>query len=145
MLSREEILKHKDYIAGAVIVVVAIIIIIFLSRYTLYRVAGNSMYDTLYNKDLVLVKRCGMKDISKGDIVVYVGYSDEVIIHRVTASVTDINGRKYLITKGDNNDDTDALAVSSSMIIGKYVAKLDTLQKFVDEAKGYLDYNTLTY
>lgn len=145
MLSREEILKHKDYIAGAVIVVVAIIIIIFLSRYTLYRVAGNSMYDTLYNKDLVLVKRCGMKDISKGDIVVYVGYSDEVIIHRVTASVTDINGRKYLITKGDNNDDTDALAVSSSMIIGKYVAKLDTLQKFIDEAKGYLDYNTLAY
>ena len=141
----EEIQKHKNYIVGAAIVVVAILIIIFISRYTLYRVAGNSMYDTLYNKDLVLVKRCGMKDISKGDIVVYVGYSDEVIIHRVTASVTDINGRKYLITKGDNNDDTDALAVSSSMIIGKYVAKLDTLQRFIDEAKGYLDYSTLAY
>ena len=141
----EEIQKHKNYIVGAAIVVVAILIIIFISRYTLYRVAGNSMYDTLYNKDLVLVKRCGMKDISKGDIVVYVGYSDEVIIHRVTASVTDINGRKYLITKGDNNDDTDALAVSSSMIIGKYIAKLDTLQRFIDKAKIYLDYNTLAY
>lgn len=145
MLSREEIRKHKDYIIGALIIIVAIIIIVFMSRYTMYRVAGNSMYDTLYNKDLVLVKRCGMKDISKGDIIVYIGYSDEVIIHRVTASVTDINGRKYLITKGDNNEDTDALAVSSSMIIGKYVAKLDTLQRFIDEAKEYLDYSTFAY
>lgn len=145
MLSREEIRKHKDYIIGALIIIVAIAIIVFMSRYTMYRVAGNSMYDTLYNKDLVLVKRCGMKDISKGDIIVYIGYSDEVIIHRVTASVTDINGRKYLITKGDNNDDTDALAVSSSMIIGKYVAKLNRLQKFIDEAKRYLECSIIEY
>lgn len=145
MLSREEIRKHKDYIIGALIIVAAIIIIVFMSRYTMYRVVGNSMYDTLYNKDLVLVKRCGMKDISKGDIIVYVGYSDEVVIHRVTASVTDINGRKYLITKGDNNEDTDALAVSSSMIIGKCIAKLDTLQKFIDEAKRYLECSIIEY
>lgn len=145
MLSREELRKHKEYIIGALIIVVAIIAIVFMSRYTMYRVAGNSMYDTLYNKDLVLVKRCGMKDISKGDIIVYVGYSDEVIIHRVTASVTDINGRKYLITKGDNNEDTDALAVSSSMIIGKYIAKLDTLQGFIDEAKRYLECSIIEY
>ncbi len=69
------------------------------------RVDGHSMLPTLEGGDLVVIQSVPIGDVHVGDIIVYNGYCSslgESVVHRVV-SVTSSG----LITKGDNNPETD--------------------------------------
>ena len=93
----------------------------FLSTHRVCTVYGESMEPNLNSGDKILIKKCSINSISNGDIIVYEKSKGEYIIHRVIGYTTDINGVKYLYTKGDNNDKMDSIAVDETMIIGKCV------------------------
>lgn len=89
------------------------------------RVDGISMLPTLEGGDLVVIQGVPMADVHVGDIIVYnnlCSSNGESVIHRVVAVQS--NG---LITKGDNNRDTDQASrialspITANCLVGKVV------------------------
>jgi len=89
------------------------------------RVDGTSMLPTLEGGDLVVIQSVPIDQIHVGDIVVYNGYCSalgESVVHRVV-NVT----AQGLITKGDNNPETDQASgiaispITSQCLEGKAV------------------------
>jgi signal peptidase I len=76
--------KLKDFIPYVIIIIVVILIRTFLV--TPARVSGDSMDDTLVDKEIVVVNKIYLKvsEIKRFDIVV-VEYEDELLIKRVIA------------------------------------------------------------
>lgn len=107
--------------AYIIAIALLVVLITFISTHKVYTVYGESMEPSINSGDKILIKKCNINDISKGDIVVYEKSHGEYIIHRVIGYTTDINGVKYLYTKGDNNDKMDSIAVNEDMIIGKCI------------------------
>lgn len=55
-----------------------------LSFYVIIPVAGNSMYPLLkHQRDSVMLKKCKIRLISKGDIVLYKRSNGQMVLHRV--------------------------------------------------------------
>ena len=95
-----------------VIYVVAFILLIswaYFVQADTRRVEGTSMLPTFEQGDLVAIQPVSIRDVHVGDIVVYNGLcsvSGLSVIHRVV-QVTTTQGEEGLITKGDNNAQTD--------------------------------------
>lgn len=109
-------------------------------------VSSESMVPTLNVGDVVIIK--GEEEYNPGDIIVFDGWEDEPIIHRIVAIVEDgkikrfdgwnglddeslkklAEGKgKIYITKGDNNANCDQYVfppVEESRIYGKAVTKI---------------------
>jgi len=113
------------------IIIYALIIIIGLSlTQHLNVVVSESMEPTLYKGDIVLVEKTNFIGINEfdsnnaqvGDIVVYnaTWFQGGLVIHRII-NETYINGTKYFIIKGDNNNVPDPYYVSPSQISQRVV------------------------
>ena len=113
----------KEILSYAVIIILAIILSAHLSV-----VVSGSMEPSFYRGDIVAtqnVNTYGIQefnpytDISIGDVVVYnAKWYSEPVIHRVI-DIQEINGSKYYIIKGDNNDVQDPYPVSPDQIRSK--------------------------
>ena len=94
----------------------------------LMAVVSDSMVPTLNKGDIVVVKGVPASDIKVGDIIVYYNpYRNIDVVHRVVG-IEIVDGKKYFITKGDNNPYADqdprariAPPVSEEMLKGKVV------------------------
>ncbi len=69
-------------------------------------IVSESMTPTLNKGDVVLWIPCDITNAKVGDIVVFKDYEGRYIAHRVVA-ITEINGERALITKGDANEYPD--------------------------------------
>jgi signal peptidase I len=96
-------------------------------------VDGNSMYPTLSNGDMVLVR--GVQgNIANGSIILFIqgglgvpaldALVAPVVIHRVVAIVNQSDGTVYYRTKGDNNRYPDQALVRSDHVLGVPVAAI---------------------
>jgi signal peptidase len=99
------------------------------SEYPLMVVVGGSMLPTYVEGDLVVVKGVDPKGISTGDIIVFKSPShlaNNAIIHRVIG-IVEIGGKRYFITKGDNNPAPDRFdplpGIPEDYVIGKVIAQ----------------------
>lgn len=112
-------------------------------------VAGNSMYPTLQNGDMVLFKGMNQQGIPNGTIIVFVQTDTGVtaldtlikpiIIHRVVGSFIQADGTVYYVTKGDNNNFNDPSAVQANHILGtpaQVVPKAGFLMLFFSSPQG---------
>lgn len=115
--------------------VIIIIIAIFLSAH-LNVVVSGSMEPSFYRGDIVAtsnVNTYGIQefnpytDVKVNDVVVYnAKWYSEPVIHRVI-DIQEINGSKYYIIKGDNNNVQDPYPVSPDQIRSKVLTIGDTL------------------
>ncbi|RAP52329.1 MAG: signal peptidase I [Methanosphaera sp. rholeuAM270] len=115
----------------AAILILAVILSAHLSV-----VVSGSMEPSFYRGDIVTkenVNTYGIQefdpytDVKVGDVVVYdATWYSEPVIHRVI-DIQEINGSKYYIIKGDNNEVQDPEPVSPSQITSKVVSIGDHL------------------
>ena len=81
--------------------------------YKPFIVLSGSMKDEINSGDLVLTKECNVDDLKKGDIISF--KEDEIVITHRIIDITENNGEKRFITKGDNNENEDPGYVSSDI------------------------------
>lgn len=93
--------------------------------YTVLRVTTGSMKPTYDIDTLIVVKKVDPETIKVNDVISF--YSQDPVLdgavntHRVVEILEEEQGRVF-VTKGDNNNVTDAYNVESEYLIGKVVA-----------------------
>lgn len=93
--------------------------------YTVLRVTTGSMKPTYDVDTLIVVKKVDPETIKVNDVISF--YSQDPVLdgavntHRVVEILEEEQGRVF-VTKGDNNNVTDAYNVESEYLIGKVVA-----------------------
>jgi len=98
----------------------------------LMTVSSGSMYPTLTEGDLVLVRGVSAEEVRVGDIVAfdvpasYQGIVQSPVIHRVIEKVVD-GGEICFETKGDANTSEDPWEVPAGNIRGVYLARIPLL------------------
>lgn len=107
-------------------------------------VVSGSMEPVFYRGDIVIVEKTNFLGIHEfdpnnaqvGDIVVYnAKWFPNPVIHRII-NVTEINGTKYFVIKGDNNDAPDPYLVAPSQITDRVVTIAD--QPLIIPKIGYI-------
>ena len=88
-------------------------------------IATASMYPEIEIGDVVIVKKCTINDLNKGDVIEY-QIEKQNIVHRVER-IENENGIFKIITKGDNNTQEDAKPVYAEQIKGKVIFKVKYL------------------
>lgn len=103
--------------------------------YGAYVIISGSMEPIIKVKDAVIIRRVEEEDIKEGDVVTYYSldptYYGILITHRVV-SISEENGEKVYVTKGDNNATVDRSPITFNQIRGKVVMRIPKI--------GYLKY-----
>ena len=112
--------------------------------YSAYVIVSGSMEPTIKIKDAVVVRRCEIDDIKKGDVITYRSleetYYGILITHRVVG-IEEVNGEKVFITKGDNNETIDRSPIKFSQVQGKVamrIPKIGYLKYFLTNYEGWI-------
>lgn len=106
----------------------------------MFNIVSESMEPTFYKDDLVIVKRCKMQELKKGDIITF-KQDDRTISHRMIA-ITQEDGEFKFITKGDNNDILDKETVEMKDVYGKVLFSVKKIGKFIhyiQNARGLIN------
>ena len=125
------------YILACVILVpilVANIYIMFQSKtdkdkvpnvfgYKPFIVLSGSMEVEIHKGDLVITKMVDPNTLKKKNIIAFRDTEGTVTTHRIIDIVYE-NGKKYFITKGDNNSAQDQKLVEFSDVEGKYIGRI---------------------
>lgn len=98
--------------------------------YKAYNITTNSMEPNTNKGDIILIKKPRNEEkIKVGDIVSF--FNDgQTITHRIV-DITDTNGVKRYITKGDNNNVPDLQKISFEQIEGVEVLRIPYLGQIV--------------
>ena len=119
----------KEFIPYLVIILIVVLIRCFVV--TPVRVSGTSMYPTLKNNDIVLLKKFD-KNIERFDIVVF-NYNNSKLIKRVIGlpgeTVKYVNGILYINNKKIDDVKLDVSLISKKDICGVGVFRLFPLNK----------------
>lgn len=103
---------------------IIIIIIGLIAAQHMNVVVSGSMEPVFYRGDIVVVERSSFLGINEfdpsetqiGDIVVYdAAWFNDPVIHRVI-NITEVDGKKYFVIKGDNNKEPDPYLVEEERI-----------------------------
>lgn len=117
--------------------IIFIVIVIYLgycrlspggSPFQLFNVLTGSMGDTINPNSLVVTKSISAEELNIGDIVTYERY-DEIVTHRIIDKSNE-GGETSFVTKGDRNNNADALPVKGEQIQGKVVFSVPMLGRF---------------
>ncbi|MBZ9570494.1 signal peptidase I [Methanobrevibacter sp. TMH8] len=93
-------------------------------------VVSESMEPVFYRGDIVVVEKTDFLGIHEfdpnnakvGDIVVYnAAWFPNPVIHRII-NITEVNGSKYYVIKGDNNPSPDPYLVTPSQITSRVIS-----------------------
>ena len=90
-------------------------------------------YKNGFNKgDIMVLKKASPEKIAQGDIIVFFSNRKDPIIHRVISKRED-NGKTYLHTKGDNNEESitsnslDETNIKEEVVIGEAILRIPLL------------------
>lgn len=103
-----------------------------IPRFGLYTIISPSMEPAVKVYDVVVdLNVFNEDDIKKGDIITFISNSNIskglTVTHRVIDVVTNVDGSKSYITKGDNNLKADQATVSYDDVLGKVLFKIPQL------------------
>lgn len=93
--------------------------------YKPFIVLSGSMEPVFASGDLVLVKEVPADSLNEGDIIAF-REGNAVVTHRIM-TITAEDGARHFVTKGDNNNVEDRIAVTDDKIEGKYLLNVDGL------------------
>lgn len=91
-------------------------------------VLSGSMEPTIMTGDLAIIKNCDPNELKENDIIAFRN-GTSVITHRII-EVTEKDGKKVFLTKGDNNNTEDRNPVSPESVEGIYVSRIPGLGDF---------------
>lgn len=100
-------------------------------------VQSGSMETEIMTGDVVFVKQTDVDSLKPQDIIAF-KTGDVVVTHRIVEVLSDGNGEKRFITKGDANNTQDD-PISASQVVGVYVsriAKIGDLAMFMQTPVG---------
>lgn len=103
-----------------------------IPRFGLYTIISPSMEPAVKVYDVVVdLNVFNQDDIKKGDVITFLSRSNIskglTVTHRVIDIVTNSDGSKAYITKGDNNLKADQATVSYKDVLGKVLFKIPQL------------------
>lgn len=98
--------------------------------YKPFVVLSGSMEAEIAKGDLAITKEIDADTLQKNDVVAFWDKQGHVVTHRIV-DIVEKNGEKQLVTKGDNNNASDADVVSIKDVEGKYLFKLSGFGNFV--------------
>ena len=91
-----------------------------IGKYIPLSVQTESMQDTIYKGDFILMEECDVATLKVGDIISFFTTEQEQVIiktHRIV-EIDEKSGSKSFVTRGDNNEVDDYVPVFSSDVIG---------------------------
>jgi signal peptidase len=109
-------------ILSAIVLVYLTLVVVSGLFFPIQVVNSNSMFPTMVEGDLILVKSSSVGDIDVGTIVVFKPpkpYDQSLTIHRVVMKWVE-EDNVFFQTKGDNNPTPDTYDVTASNIIAEY-------------------------
>lgn len=103
-----------------------------IPRFGLYTIISPSMEPQIKVYDVVVDLNVFNEDnIKKGDVITFISNSNVskglTVTHRVVDIITNADGSKAYITKGDNNLKADQATVKYSDVLGKVLFKIPQL------------------
>lgn len=103
-----------------------------IPRFGLYTIISPSMEPAIKVYDVVVdLNVFNQNDIEVGDVITFISDSNVskglTVTHRVVDIITNADGSKSYITKGDNNLKTDQATVSYNDVLGKVLFKIPQL------------------
>ena len=105
-------------------------ILFFGGKATVWVVSG-SMEPTIPERSYILAEKVDPKDVSVGDVIVFISDDPEIAgqynMHRVVEIVGD---HEAFRTKGDNNLAEDTYPARAEAVAGRYVKNLELLSMF---------------
>ena len=100
-------------------VIIIILLVSGVFRYTLTAIASDSMYPYLKRGDAIIIEKVDKKNQDKlkvGDVVAF-EQDGSIVTHRIL-NIESENEEEKIITKGDNNDTKDVTKKTKDDIIG---------------------------
>ena len=103
-----------------------------IPRFGLYTIISPSMEPAVKVYDVVVdLNVFNQDDIKKGDVITFISNSNVskglTVTHRVVDIITNADGSKAYITKGDNNLKADQSTVGYKDVLGKVLFKIPQL------------------
>ena len=122
--------RRADVIFAIVLVILVSLVLINsgLLKYQSLVIGSNSMLPYMERGDVVVIEKLNEKEqqnLKKGDILVF-RYDNKIITHRIH-SIDEKDGKKYFVTKGDNNNQPDNGVRDASSTIGVVKLKIDKI------------------
>lgn len=139
----------------AVLVVLAILVVVVMLStkkngvanvfgYMPFSIQTGSMEPTIMTGDLIFVKKIDTSKLEKDDVISFYAIEEGIKIiktHRIV-EIDDEGGVISYVTKGDNNDEIDAVAVAPGDVIGIYtdnkISKAGKVLDFFKSKYGFL-------
>lgn len=106
----------------------------------MFNIVSGSMEPNLEINDVVLVQKCDILELKKGDIITF-RQDERIISHRIL-KVTKEKGIIKFQTKGDNNEIPDPDLVEQEQIYGKVLFRIKKIGKFISyiqNARGFIN------
>lgn len=105
-----------------------------------FNIISESMEPELEVNDLVIVQKCDVTQLQKGDIITF-KQDEKTISHRIL-NITKEKGTIKFETKGDNNKIPDSEKVETEQVYGKVLFKIKKIGKFIkyiQNARGFIN------
>lgn len=132
-------MKKKFVFIPIIVITIIIIILLTTSNIRFIMVVGTSMYPSITQDDIIIIKPIDPETLKIGDIIAYrynIGEDNFASIHRV------IDIRDGIIkTKGDNLSVPDRYGVMSENIVGIMIGKIPYVGyiiRFAGSEIGYI-------
>lgn len=91
--------------------------------YKSFIIVSRSMEKTINKSDTIFIKEIEENKLNVNDIISFKENDNTITTHRIV-KIEYLNGKKYYITKGDNNYLNDKEKVIYEQIEGKYIFKI---------------------
>lgn len=115
-----------------------------IGKYMPLSVQTESMEDTIYKGDFIVMEECDVDSLKVGDIISFFTTEQDVVIiktHRIV-EIDSKSGSKSFVTRGDNNEVDDYVPVFPSDVIGKWegvrIPYVGAALDFVSSQYGFL-------
>lgn len=95
----------------------------------MFNIVSESMEPTLEKNDVVIVQKCEISQLQKGDIITFL-QDERTVSHRIIG-ITQENGNIKFQTKGDNNEIPDPDLIESGQVYGKVLFRIKKIGKAV--------------
>ncbi len=103
-------------------------------------VLSDSMVPTIYDGDLIIVKKVDPQEVKVDDVISF-KEDQAVITHRIIAMETTTLGKLQFTTKGDANNTEDIKKVSEEDLVGEYILRVPgvgTVAMFLQTPAGMI-------
>lgn len=106
----------------------------------MFNIVSESMEPTLEKNDVVIVQKCEISQLQKGDIITFL-QDERTVSHRIIG-ITQENGNIKFQTKGDNNEIPDPDLIESGQVYGKVLFRIKKIGKavsYIQSIRGFIN------